>query len=602
MGFMKPTPPQEDPRTLLNRPFLERIRLLSTHWVENGFGAPRAISWVYVLKVAVLYCLGGLVVVRATSDLGPFSEFTSWWKEPVLYQKLVLWTVLLEALGVAGSWGPLAGHFKPMTGPVRYWLRPGTFRLPPWPDRVPGTRGDTRTVGDVLLYVALLVSLVVGLVLPGAADDALTKALPDAAGGLVTPAVHAVVAVLLVLCGLRDRLIFLGSRGEQYLPAIVLSGALGFTDMVIAWKLLIVVVWMGAGISKFGKHFTNVIPPMISNGPFLPSKWLRRAHYRNFPEDIRPSRLAWVMGHVFGTAVELGLPLILLFSPNRVLTVLAATAMVVFHLFILSTFPLAVPLEWNVLFGFGAVFLFVGYPAQDGYGVLDFSQGWMLPVILVALAFFPVLGNFRPDLVSFLPSMRQYAGNWASATWAFAPGCEERLNELELPARIQVEQLQNSLIPYEADIAEISMQMPLAWRSLHSQGRGLYSVLTRYLPDIDNHTVREAEFICNQLTGWNFGDGHLHDIRLINALQKRLNFAPGELTVVWVESQPIHKDTQAYQVIDAALGVVERGTWKVADCVERQPWLPEPLGPVPVEVTWVRTEDTRGSDSLIAGS
>ncbi|MGQ4488226.1 DUF3556 domain-containing protein [Streptomyces sp. SAS_281] len=595
MGFLKPDPPQEDPRALLARPFLERIRILSAHWVEHGFGAPRAVSVIYVLKVAVLYCLGGLLVVRYTSDVGTFADFTSWWDEPVLYQKLILWTVLLEALGLAGSWGPLAGHFKPMTGPVGYWLRPGTIRLPPWPGKVPFTAGDERTVGDVLLYAALLASLVVGLVLPGEADGGLTAAVPGSAGGVVSPLVHGVVAVLLVLCGLRDRLIFLGSRGEQYLPAIVLSASLGFTDMVIAWKLLMVVVWLGAGVSKFGKHFTNVIPPMISNAPFNPSVRLRRLHYRDFPRDLRPSSLAWVMGHVFGTTVELGLPLVLLFSPNSTVTLLAAGAMVVFHLFILSTFPLAVPLEWNVLFAFGAVFLFVGYPAQDGYGVLDFSQGWMLPVIVAALAFFPVLGNFRPDLVSFLPSMRQYAGNWASATWAFAPGCEERLNGVKAPARIQVEQMQNMLMAYEKDAAAVAMQMPLAWRSMHSQGRGLFSVLVRHVPDIDHYTVREAEFVCNQLTGWNFGDGHLHDIRLVNALQKRVNFAPGELTVVWAESQAIHQDFQRYQVIDAALGVVERGTWKVADCVERQPWLPEPAGPVPVQVEWVRTVQDTGT-------
>ena len=38
--------------------------------------------------------------------------------EPVVYQKLILWTVLLEVIGLAGTWGPLAGHFKPMTGGI----------------------------------------------------------------------------------------------------------------------------------------------------------------------------------------------------------------------------------------------------------------------------------------------------------------------------------------------------------------------------------------------------------------------------------------------------------------------------------------------------
>ncbi|HZP14861.1 MAG TPA: DUF3556 domain-containing protein [Nocardioides sp.] len=33
------------------------------------------------------------------------------------------------------------------------------------------------------------------------------------------------------------------------------------------------------------------------------------------------------------------------------------------------------------------------------------------------------------------------------------------------------------------------------------------------------------------------------------------------------------------------MGVVERGTWDVKDCVREQPWLPN--GPVPLEVTWM---------------
>ncbi|MEH0635179.1 DUF3556 domain-containing protein [Streptomyces bottropensis] len=47
---------------------------------------------------------------------------------------------------------------------------------------------------------------------------------------------------------------------------------------------------------------------------------------------------------------------------------------------------------------------------------------------------------------------------------------------------------------------------------------------------------------------------------------------------------------QHYQVIDAALGVIERGTWKVADAVEEQPWLPN--GPIPLDVTWTREQSS----------
>ena len=43
---------------------------------------------------------------------------------------------------------------------------------------------------------------------------------------------------------------------------------------------------------------------------------------------------------------------------------------------------------------------------------------------------------------------------------------------------------------------------------------------------------------------------------------------------------------ESSKVIDAALGVLERGTWNVADAVKQQPWLPN--GPIPLNVTWTR--------------
>ena len=93
-----------------------------------------------------------------------------------------------------------------------------------------------------------------------------------------------------------------------------------------------------------------------------------------------------------------------------------------FHLFIISTFPLAVPLEWNVLFAYAAVFLFLGLPdvarLRRRRHVVAVADGGDRR----GLVFFPILGNLRPDLVSFLPSMRQYAGNWASARVGVRPG------------------------------------------------------------------------------------------------------------------------------------------------------------------------------------
>jgi hypothetical protein len=583
MGFTQPDRPAVDPAEFLTKPLMQRMQILVHTWAETGFGAPRFVHTIYIAKLLLLYALGGVIVATWTSDLPAFWHVAQWWDQPIVYQKAILWTVLLEAIGVAGSWGPLAGKTKPMTGGILFWARPGTIRLRPW-RRIPLTSGDRRSWVDVGLYVLLLASVTLALVLPGVHSESLSKVLPDNTSGLVNPAVVIPVVVLLVLNGLRDKTIFLAARGEQYLPALIFFTVLPFVDMIIALKLLIVAVWVCAGASKFGRHFSNVIPPMVSNSPSVPFKFIKRAHYRDFPRDLRPSHTAGLLGHVGGTFVELVAPLVLLLSPYPWLTIPAVVLMVSFHLFIVSTFPLAVPLEWNVVFAYATVFLFLAYPNWQGYGVADMSSPWLTAGIVAALLFFPVLGNLRPDLVSFLPSMRQYAGNWASAVWAFAPGAEKKLDRVTRSASNQVDQL--IAFGYEPAWAEISVQMTAAWRTMHSQGRGLFSLLLRHLPDIDRRTVREGEFVCNSLIGFNFGDGHLHNEDLITAVQKEARFEPGELVIAWVESQAVGSPLQHYKLIDAALGVIERGTWNVADAVNEQPWLPN--GPIPTEVTWRR--------------
>ncbi|MFW2243179.1 DUF3556 domain-containing protein [Rhodococcus opacus] len=581
MGFKTGNFPEVDPATFLDRPFFDRIRAMSTHWVDYGFGTPKMVHTIYILKLLVLYIAAGLSIATFTSGYNVL-DVGAWWNAPIVYQKLILWTLLVETLGLGGSWGPLAGHFKPMMGGALFWLRPGTIRLPPWPGKVPLTSGDTRTVFDVLVYAAILVNIVLALGFAGVHTPSVDAAWPGN-HGLVNPTLLLPLIALLIVIGLRDKVIFIAARGEQYFPAIVFFGVLPFVDMIVALKLLIVSVWVGAGISKLGHHFSMVVPPMLSNTPWLPSKTIKRAHYRSFPNDLRPSIVAGGVAHVLGTVVEVVTPLVLLFTTNGTITLLAVALMVAFHLFILSTFPLAVPLEWNLLFAYAAVFLFLGFPNAAGFGLGDISSPLLLAAIVAALVFFPVLGNLRPDLVSFLPSMRQYAGNWASATWAFAPGAEDKLDEfITRPSQNTRTQL---LATYPPEVADVVMHQLLGWRSMHSQGRALLSLMSRHLgDDIDTYSLREAEFSCNSLVAFNFGDGHLHNEHLIAAIQRRCNFAPGEFLIAWIESQPIHKGIQQYKVIDAALGVIERGTYKVADAIAEQPWLPN--GPIPFDVRW----------------
>jgi hypothetical protein len=133
----------------------------------------------------------------------------------------------------------------------------------------------------------------------------------------------------------------------------------------------------------------------------------------------------------------------------------------------------------------------------------------------------------------------------------------------------------------------VMLHQYLGWRAMHSQGRGLYSVMANHLgSDIDVYDLREGEVACNAILGWNFGDGHLHSQALVEAIQRRCDFAPGELLVVFAEAEPLGNGRQQYWVMDAAVGIVERGSWSVRDAIAEQPWLPN--GPIPTQVTYRR--------------
>jgi hypothetical protein len=580
MGYKTPEFPQVDPATYRQIPFLERMRTLQMFWVEDGFGTAKQTHMLYVYKFTFYAVAGLLIAYLTTPVLGPITDVGGWITEPIVYQKALVWTVLFEVLGLASSSGPLSFKFAPMIGGVLFWARRGTLRVPPFPGRVPLTAGGFRTSWDVGVYWAILATCA-WLLLSQGVDK---TGLPAGVEAGVLPTLPLLTLVgLQLLMGLRDKIVFLASRSEQYLFITFAFAMFSFVDMILAAKIVMTVVWFGAGISKFGRHFSNVVAPMMSNAPWLTSKRVKRSLYRDYPNDLRPSKHTLGWAHIGGSLVELTLPLVLLFSTNRTLTLLAVLGMIVFHVFIIAAFPLAVPLEWNVFFIFATPWLFLGYHASEGYGVGDISSLGVLAIILAATLTFPILGNLRPQNVSFLWSMRQYAGNWASATWAFrGPEAEQKLNDhITKPAALQVDQLAAG---YGREIAEIYLEFAVAWRMLNTHARGLLSVMMRHLDDVENYEVREAEFVCSALVGWQFGDGHLHDERLISAVQERCNFAPGELLVVFVESQPIHRKVQRYRVIDAALGVVERGTWRVDDLAEQQPWLPN--GPVRHEVTW----------------
>jgi hypothetical protein len=277
--------------------------------------------------------------------------------------------------------------------------------------------------------------------------------------------------------------------------------------------------------------------------------------------------------------IEFTLPLLLLASRGGTLLTIAVVGMVIFHIHITSTFPLGVPLEWNLFMIFGILFLF-GHYGSTPFSTLD--DPLLIAIMAVTCVGIPVLGNFRPDLISFLPSMRYYAGNWATSQWLFAKdsAAEAKLDSSIVKAApivgVQLAKL------YDPETVELLLYKGLAFRSMHAHGRALNGLLARAVEDVDSYDVRDGEVIAGVVLGYNFGDGHFHNEQLLAAVQERCHFAEGELRVVMIESQPAHIQRQHYRIYDAASGLIEQGHVRVADMIERQPWL-EASGAFPVQ-------------------
>ena len=157
------------------------------------------------MKLAFFF-VGGLILIGLTTPgLGGPGDFTDWWSQPIVFQKLAVWTLVWEILGLGSGSMPLALRFSPPIGGVLYWLRPGTVRLPPFPDKVPFTRGFRRTWLDVALYAAVIA---LGLYLVFSNGDPESVRLDPVAIG--------VLLGLIALLGLRDKVPFLASRPEVY--------------------------------------------------------------------------------------------------------------------------------------------------------------------------------------------------------------------------------------------------------------------------------------------------------------------------------------------------------------------------------------------------
>ena len=57
MGLTTGNFPPVDPATFTDTPYRERIKTLSRHWAEYGFGAPKITMVIYIVKLLCFYVL-----------------------------------------------------------------------------------------------------------------------------------------------------------------------------------------------------------------------------------------------------------------------------------------------------------------------------------------------------------------------------------------------------------------------------------------------------------------------------------------------------------------------------------------------------------------
>ncbi len=533
-------------------PFPERMRLISRTWAEQIGATPLVVVVMYWVKYLFFFAGGWAFFCSFSQGYPGFTSIEAWAFSGLAFQKAILWALFYESAGFGCSSGPMNGRFWPPLGGFLHFLRPGTTKLPLFAG-ISILGGTRRTWLDIALYAAHMLLLLRALVAPE-----LTMA-------LLLPSF-----LLIPLLGVTDKTLFLAARAEHYWVVLACLTFASADDLWVSGsKIVWCGVWFWAATSKLNHHFPSVIMVMMNQGPFFP-KWLKKRLFVSFPDDLRPSKIATRMAHL-GTVTEVMIPIALLSSESALLTGLVLLVMCGFHGFIALNNPSGMPVEWNLVMIYGGIFLFGFNP---GASVLALGE---LPLLVAFLAFFlvaiPLYGNFVPKNVSFLMAMRYYAGNWAYNIWFFRGDSQKKLNRLTKAALTMREQLAGMLDDEEA--VDTAMIMMPVMRLMHLQGKVLHEAIPKALDHIEDYEWMEGEVVGGLALGWNFGDGHLNDMQLLEAIQEQCEFEEGELRVVMVESQPLFGRTMAWKAVDAATGLIAEGEVEVASLRELQAW---PMG------------------------
>jgi hypothetical protein len=543
VGILDPTPPPYDALEWRRLPFRERARMVCEAWALQGYGSPIGVYLAYALKVG-LYIGGWLFFCSLSPTLGGPTSVSSFWLSPLAFQKAIVFSLLFEVLGLGCGSGPLTGRYFPPVGGFLHFLRPGTIKLSLAPS-LPLIGGTRRTWFDVLLYAGLCAASVRALCV---STPSFTHFAP--------------IVVLLAVLAFCDKTVFLAARGEHYGLTIL---CFAWTDHWIACAMAVqLALWFWAGVSKLNHHFPAVVCVMTSNHPFARFAWLRKLMYRSFPSDLRPSSVAVWTAHL-GTLVEMAVPIAFLLTPLGREPIVAIVMMLALHGYITSNVPMGVPIEWNVMVVYGGFALFYAHP--------DISLSTIpLPVdlvLVVALVVVPLVGAIWPGRVSFLVAMRYYSGNWPFSVWLFRGKAHEKLDRLVKSSAWVYDQLGRF---YDEKTAVGLVGKVVGFRLMHLHGRALPLLVPKAVVRLEDYEWVDGEIVAGLALGWNFGDGHLHDERLVSAIQAVCDFEEGELRAIICESQPLFGRSLVYRIVDAKTGLVEAGELSVDELRSRQPW------------------------------
>ena len=169
-------------------------------------------------------------------------------------------------------------------------------------------------------------------------------------------------------------------------------------------------------------------------------------------------------------------------------------------------------------------------------------------------------------------SMRYYAGNWAYSVWLFRGNAAAKLDaHLVKPSKTLQSQLG---FMYDDLTIRGLLSKVVGFRVMHLHGRALQQLVPKAVESIDEYEWIDGELVAGQVVGWNFGEGHLHNLALLNAIQSRVGFAEGELRCIFVESQKLGDARLPWMIADANTGVLSEGLISVDDLVGLQPWPP----------------------------